>query len=176
FLIGDNAEAFPSEKPFISDYAFKANCFDCHGDEEILLKNTFAIPTIRLLPASTFYPIIQLREKDQLTRVSVEPGAFIDASLSFALRRLGEIKLLSQKQNKNNSDVLIANNLNEYQKLVGNAYKKIPDIQDEVRRNQYKLRFIEFIDSTNSFLQSLLQKDENETDIPEIISLQQIMF
>lgn len=111
-------------------------CLYCSPGELTQTINEISLPHTRFLPGSTFYPLIELKERWLLESVESNPSGKVGVQLALASKRLAEIELLLVFSSDEELQGLLNMNIKKYQEHINNAIgetSKLPEVDGNIK-------------------------------------------
>jgi hypothetical protein len=123
----------------------QADCIYCDYQNLGKIFEAPPIPSIRLLPDSFLYSLIQKKEEWTINKLKDNPIERIIARIIQATKRLVEIKELTNKETRNEkNDFIINDNIRSYESTMDYTIKEISDL-DKINRNTQSMLLLSYL-------------------------------
>lgn len=141
----------------VNSHTIEVPCILCKPNDFLILVDKIKMPGARILPDSILYSYIIFKENRLRKIYETDPGQIIDVDLILTSKRLAEISLILQTDNKTDTEKLIEKNLEKYNKYLSEIRQKVEKLEG-VRKNEYLIRIYAYLEAQRSFLHGLERK------------------
>jgi len=136
----------------------EAACIMCAPNDLDEKQQGVIIPNAKILPDSPFYFLIVQKEKKQISAFENEPIQLIDVNLSFANKRLSELKQIIERHSEELSRVLVDDAIVRYKTLMAGAMDSSSELPEDAQNNA-RIKILYYLQAQYNYLSRVEDKD-----------------